>query len=73
MLQIFREIYFRVAKVKLLHSLRLFEFILFKYCSAGVTELYPILKHCETKPFFNTLPNYSPSYYITELYHILVH
>ena len=34
---------FCVAWVKLLQCLRLFEIFLTKYCSAGVTELYPIL------------------------------
>ena len=53
--------------VKLLQSLRLFEIFLLNYCSARVTELYPILKQCETKPNLNTLPIYNESYYITEL------
>ena len=45
MLQIFRHFCFCVATVKFLQSLRLFEIFLLNYCSAGLTELYPILIH----------------------------
>ena len=57
MLQIFRRFPFCVSTVKLLQSLRLFDIFLFNYCSAGVTELYPILIRYETDPYINTLPN----------------
>ena len=73
MLQIFWRFSFCVAMVKLLQTLRLFESFGSNYCSAGVTELYPIFIHCETKPYLKTLPNYTQSYYITELYPISKH
>ena len=63
---------FCVASVKLLQSLRLFEIFLLKYCSAGVTKLYPILIHCETKPYLYILSKYTLSLCIFELYPILI-
>ena len=67
MLQLFRQISLCVATVKLLQSLRLFEIFLSNYCSAGVIELYPILKLSENTPFLIALPNYTLSEYITAL------
>ena len=61
MLQIFRHFSFCVAIVKLLQTLRLFESFLLNYCSPGVTELYPIFIHCETKPYLSILPSYTLS------------
>ena len=73
MLQIFRNCCFCVATVKLLQSPRLFEIFLLKYCSAGVTEVYPILLHYQIKPYPNTLPTYTLFYYITILNPSLIH
>ena len=72
MLQILLHCCSCVAAVKMLQSLRLFELFLSKYCSAGMTELYPILIHYPTTPYLNILLNYTVSQYITELYPILV-
>ena len=67
MLQIFRQFSFCVAIVKLLQTLSLIECFPLNYCSAGLTELYPIFIHCETKPYMNTLPNYTLSQNITKV------
>ena len=64
---------FCVATVTLLQSLRFFEIFLLYYCSAGGTELYSFLIHCETTSYLNTLPKYTLSEYITELYPIFIH
>ena len=72
-IQIFRHFSFCVASIKLLQSLRLFEILLLYRFSAGVTEVYPILIRCETKPYLYTLSNYTLSLYIFELYPILIH
>ena len=67
------QVLFCIAAVQLLQSVRLFKIILLKYYSAGVTEIYFILLHYRTIPYPNTLPNYPISWYITELYPILIH
>ena len=63
----------RETSVKLLQSLRLFEIFLLNYCSAGVTEIYPILIQYRILAYLNTLPSSTLSSYITELYPILIH
>ena len=45
---------------------------LLSYSSAGVLEPYPILIHCETKPYRCTFSNYTLSLYIFEIYLILI-
>ena len=72
-IQIFRQFTFCVASVKFVQALTLFETLLLNYCSAGVTELYPIFIHCETKPYLYTFSNFTLSNYNTELYPILIH
>ena len=72
MLQIFRHSCFFVATVKLLQSLRSFEIVLLYYCSAGVTDLYPISTPCVTEPNLNTLPNRTLSHYINERFLIFM-
>ena len=58
--------------VKFLQSSHLFGVFRLSYCSAGVTEPYPILILCETKPYLNTFSNYTLSQYNTELYPIFI-
>ena len=72
MLQIFRNCSFCVATVKLLQSPRLFEILLLKYCSAGVTEVYPNLIPYPTIPYLN-ISKFTLSQYITDLYPIPIH
>ena len=57
MLQNFCKCCFCVATVNLLRSLRFFEILLLKYCSGGVSEVYPILLLYPTTSYLNTLPN----------------
>ena len=64
--------FFAIFPSALLQSLRLFDIFLLNYCSAGVTELCPILVLCDAKPYLNTLPNKTLSSYITGLFPILM-
>ena len=50
--------------------------------ATNYSEVYPILRRCRTIPYFNTLPNYTISYalsnytlpkYIAELYPVWMH
>ena len=61
MRQLFRHCCFCVATVKLPQSLRLIEIFLLKYCSAGVTELNPLLIQHPTIPYLNPIPSYTLS------------
>ena len=70
--RIFRHFSFCAASVRLLHFWRWIELFLLNYCSTGVTVLYRILIHCETKPYLNTFSNFTISLYITELHLILI-
>ena len=80
----FFAIIFWIATVKLLQSLRSFEFFLLSYCSAGVSEVYSILIHCRSLPHLKTLSrtipdkhtlNWTTSYLIhwAKLHPILIH
>ena len=58
---LFLALIFSISTFKLLQSLQIFESILLKYYSAGVTELYPILIPYRIIPCLNISPNYTLS------------